>query len=60
MVSGIGFLTVITAAVTASLIETARRRLRVGSEHELAKQLGEITRKLSVIEEKMTERDGES
>jgi voltage-gated potassium channel len=59
MLSGIGFLTVITAAVTASLIEAARRRLQKGSEHDLAGQLEEITRKLAVIESRVTERDGE-
>lgn len=59
MLSGIGFLTVITAAVTASLIEAARRRLQKGSEHDLAAQLEEIKNKLSVIESRVTERDGE-
>jgi len=60
MLSGIGFLTVITAAVTASLIEAARRRLQAGSEHDLAKQLEEIKSKLSVIESRVTERDRET
>jgi voltage-gated potassium channel len=59
MLSGIGFLTVITAAVTASLIEAARRRLQKGSEHDLAKQLEEIQRKLSLIETHVTEHDDE-
>lgn len=59
MLTGIGFLTVITAAVTASLIEAARRRLQKGSEHDLAAQLEGIKRTLSVIESRVTERDGE-
>ena len=60
MLSGIGFLTVITAAVTASLIEAARRRLERGSEHDLAAQLAEIKAKLSVIESRVTEHDSEA
>jgi voltage-gated potassium channel len=58
MLSGIGFLTVITAAVTASLIEAARRRMQAGSDQDLAKQLQEITSKLDLIEQRVTERDG--
>ena len=50
MLSGIGFLTVITAAVTAALIETARRRAGGGSDRELSAQLNEISARLAVIE----------
>ena len=37
MLTGIGFLAVITASVTASLIESSRRRFAVESEGELAR-----------------------
>jgi voltage-gated potassium channel Kch len=50
MLSGIGFLTVITAAVTAALIETARRRAGGVSDRELSAQLNEISARLAVIE----------
>lgn len=49
MLSGIGFLAVITAAVTASLIESSRRRF-VESEGDLARRLEEVTEKLARIE----------
>ena len=50
MLSGIGFLTVITAAVTAALIESARERLRGGSDRDLSAQLEEISARLAAIE----------
>ena len=50
MVTGIGFLTVITAAVTAVLIETGRRRAGAVSQRELSEQLEEISARLSAIE----------
>ena len=50
MLTGIGFLTVITAAVTAALIETARKRAGGASERELSEQLDEISARLSAIE----------
>jgi voltage-gated potassium channel len=49
MLTGIGFLAVITASVTASLIEASRRRL-VGSETELAERLEEVSDRLVRIE----------
>ena len=60
MISGIAFLTVITAAVTAALIESARRRgPRAAEQTEL---LGEVSSRLSAIEARLDElarRDGE-
>ena len=50
MLSGIGFLTVITASVTAVLIETARRRAGRAAQPELSAQLDEISARLSTIE----------
>jgi voltage-gated potassium channel len=49
MLTGIGFLAVITASVTASLIETSRRRF-VDSEGELTKRLEEVSDRLVRIE----------
>jgi voltage-gated potassium channel len=56
MVSGIGFLTVITASVTAALIESARRRSGRSSGTELGAQLAEVNARLSAIEERMAGR----
>jgi len=50
MLSGIGFLTVITAAVTAALIESARSRVGGVSERDLSAQLDEISARLAAIE----------
>ena len=52
MLSGIGFLTVITASVTAALIEAARKRSGALSQAELSAQLEEISARLSAIEKK--------
>jgi voltage-gated potassium channel Kch len=50
MLSGIGFLTVITASVTAALIETARRRAEGVSQRDMSAQLDEISARLAAIE----------
>jgi voltage-gated potassium channel Kch len=55
MLSGIGFLTVITAAVTAALIETARRRAGGVSQRDVSVQLDEISARLSAIEERVSD-----
>ena len=56
MISGIAFLTVITAAVTAALIEGARRRRALDDEHEqLPETLREISARLSAIERRLDE-----
>ena len=49
MLTGIGFLAVITASVTASLIESSRRRF-AESEGELARQLQKVSERLVTIE----------
>ena len=50
MLSGIGFLAVITAAVTASLVEGSRRRFAAQSELDAARRLDEIDERLARIE----------
>lgn len=50
MLTGIGFLAVITASVTASLIETSRRRVAGTSERDVAEHLGELSERLARIE----------
>ena len=51
MLSGIAFLTVIAAAVTAALIESARRRMPRPPESDLPPEfLSEVTARLSAIE----------
>jgi voltage-gated potassium channel len=50
MLTGIGFLAVITASVTASLIETSRRRVAARSEGDVAQRLGELSERLARIE----------
>lgn len=56
MVSGIAFLTVITAAVTATLIEAARRRLPRPPASELSPEfMREVTARLSAIEGRLDE-----
>jgi voltage-gated potassium channel len=49
MLTGIGFLAVITAAVTASLIESSRRRF-AGSDENLERRLAEVSERLVRIE----------
>jgi voltage-gated potassium channel len=55
MVSGIAFLTVITASVTAALIESARRRLDQREEDDVAARLDEISTRLEAIEAALRE-----
>ena len=50
MLSGIGFLAVITASVTASLIESSRARFSAQSERDAALHLAEINERLVRIE----------
>jgi voltage-gated potassium channel Kch len=52
MVSGIGFLTVITASVTAALIEAARARGAAGRD-EVMRQLDEVAARLEAIEARL-------
>jgi len=50
MVVGIGFLTVITAAITSAFIESARRRLQRNESDALSAKLDQIGARLEVIE----------
>jgi voltage-gated potassium channel len=51
MLQGIAFVTVITAAVTASLIEQARRRRRPPNDSAIGDQLDRIESRLAAIEQ---------
>jgi len=55
ILNGIAFLTVITAAVTASLIEAARRRRQGPEQHELAAQVEDVNTRLANIERLLQE-----
>jgi voltage-gated potassium channel len=50
MLAGIGFLAVITASVTASLVESSRRRFAAQSELDGTRRLAEINDRLARIE----------
>jgi len=50
MVIGIGFLTVITAAITSTFIEAARRRVEGDATNEISAKLDRIGARLDVIE----------
>ncbi|MGZ4223887.1 MAG: potassium channel family protein [Solirubrobacteraceae bacterium] len=50
MLAGIGFLAVITASVTASLIESSRRRFAAESEVDVTRRLEDISDRLARIE----------
>ena len=55
MLAGIGFLAVITASVTAGLVESGRRRFSARSEADVAQQLGELSERLARIEAALSE-----
>ena len=50
MLAGIGLLAVITASVTASLVESSRRRFTAQSEADDTRQFDEISERLAKIE----------
>ena len=50
MLAGIGLLAVITASVTASLVESSRRRFTAQSEADDTRQFDEISERLARIE----------
>jgi voltage-gated potassium channel len=50
MVVGIGFLTVVTAAITSAFIESAKRRLQGTETDALSAKLDRIAERLEVIE----------
>ncbi len=54
MLAGIGFLAVVTASVTASLVESSRRRFAAASESDEARRLDGIDRRLARIEAALT------
>ena len=58
MVVGIGFLTVVTAAITSAFIESARRRLQGTETDTLAVKLDQISARLEVIEAGLTDLGG--
>jgi voltage-gated potassium channel len=60
MISGIAFLTVITAAVTAALIEAARRRQPPRDREQLAELMKEMSARLSAIEARLEERGSQA
>lgn len=51
MLAGIGFLAVITASVTATFVENARKRLGGSADREIARELKEINARLARLEE---------
>jgi voltage-gated potassium channel len=55
MLTGIGFLTVITAAITSTFIETARRRIEHGGSDAVSAKLDQIGARLDVIEAGLSE-----
>jgi hypothetical protein len=50
MLAGIGFLAVITASATASMIESSRRRFVARSELDVTRRLEEVSERLARIE----------
>ena len=57
MLSGIGFLAVITASVTATLVESSRRRFAAQSDLDEARQLDRIDQRLARIEATLAQRE---
>jgi voltage-gated potassium channel len=55
MVLGIGFLTVVTAAITSTFVEAARGRMRAGESEPLEAKLDRISARLDAIEAKLAE-----
>jgi voltage-gated potassium channel len=53
MLSGIGFLTVVTAAITATLIETVRRQYRDPTEERLITKLDEVLARIQALEDRL-------
>jgi voltage-gated potassium channel len=51
MLTGVGFLAVITASVTAALVESSRRRYTAQADADIARQLGEMNERLARIED---------
>ncbi len=56
MLTGIGFLAVITSAITATFVEKTRERIKGSTEKEILERLDEMNARLARLEE----RDGSS
>lgn len=54
MLTAIGFLAVITASVTASLVESGRRRFAAGADADVNHRLDEVNARLARIEAALT------
>jgi voltage-gated potassium channel len=52
MLSGIGFLTVVTAVVTAAFLETVRRRMGDPGHAEVIEKLDELSARLAALEQR--------
>ena len=59
MLTGIGFLAVVTASATAALIETSRRRFAAKAEASEERQLDQISQRLARIERALEQRPAE-
>ena len=55
MLAGIGFLTVVTASITSTFIESARRRLEGNTAERIATRLDQISERLDAIETSLEE-----
>jgi voltage-gated potassium channel len=51
MLTGIGFLAVVTASVTAALVESSRRRYTAQADADIERQLAEVNERLARIED---------
>ena len=58
MVAGIGFLTVVTAAITSAFIESAKRRIESTKSDTLSAKLDHIGARLEAIEAGLKDRGG--
>ena len=59
MIIGIGFLTVVTAAITSAFVESARRRMGGTSTDALAAKLDQISARLDAIEGRLGNAGGD-
>lgn len=55
MLAGIGFLAVITASVTATLVESSRRRFASQQEEDIARWVEQVNERLAGIERRLGE-----
>jgi hypothetical protein len=52
---GIGFLSVVTAAITSTFVEAARERMRAGASESLEAKLDRVAARLDAIDAKLAE-----